>query len=286
MRARVEGITPSAPARGLLQVAQVVDYDDPIRWGSGIEVDAPPCGCATTWAPDCEVEPDDNPVAADVIAAAGPGPQFDSFTVEHVDACSTLGRAPSVEQEQSARTSFEAMEPAAIEAEFWTGALLADSPHLASPTADEPNPQGVEVVDAVATLESAIAEACRAGVIHVTPAAATWMARFHLLTREGGRHYTPLGTPVAVGSGYPGTGPDGEEAPEGFAWMYATGPIRVHRAPIRTTRDIDHEVNREVVRVDRLVLVEWDQCIHTAQLAWLGHTYSFPGAIPGSGSGS
>ena len=267
-RARVEGQTPSRPSRGLLSVASVVEYDLPIRWGAGAVVDPFPCGTAEVWTPDCDDLGADNPKPPDEMGPADGGVEFDPFHVIFLDACSTLGRAPTADQDAAARASFDAAEDQAIEAEFWTGTIASGNPALAAAeTVEAGDPAGI--VDALGQLEEAIAGTARTGVIHVTPTAAVWLARYHLITLAGARMVTPLGTPVAIGTGYPGTGPGGTPAPAGSSWMYATGAVRIHRAPVQVLHDVDHEINREVVRVEREVLVEYDTCIRFAQLA--GH---------------
>jgi hypothetical protein len=279
-RLRVEGSAPSAPLRGLLAVAQVVDYDLPARWAAGIEIDRRPCGCAEVWALDCEGS-GDNVKQADPLEPSTAGPRFDSFTVIWSDFCSTLGRAPTAEQEAAARENLTAVEGSAIEREFWGGGLLGAAPHLADASADEVAPPA-GIVDALAALETAIGDSCRAGVIHATPAAGTWLARYGLVTLSGQRLVTTaLGTPVAVGSGYPGTGPGGDVPPAGASWLYATGPVRIHRAPILVLQSIDQETNREVIRAEREVLVEWDLCLHAAVIAGHGEA-----VVPDAGSGS
>jgi hypothetical protein len=196
-RLRVEGSAPSAPLRGLLAVAQVVDYDLPARWAAGIEIDRRPCGCAEVWALDCEGS-GDNVKQADPLEPSTAGPRFDSFTVIWSDFCSTLGRAPTAEQEAAARENLTAVEGSAIEREFWGGGLLGAAPHLADASADEVAPPA-GIVDALAALETAIGDSCRAGVIHATPAAGTWLARYGLVTLSGQRLVTTaLGTPVGV----------------------------------------------------------------------------------------
>jgi hypothetical protein len=70
--------------------------------------------------------------------------------------------------------------------------------------------------------------------------------------------------------------------------MYATGPLRVRLDPIalQSTRPAEvtrRDTNHVVIRAERLVLVEWDRCLHVAQLA--GHGEAETPVLPGSGSG-
>ncbi|MEO1063628.1 MAG: hypothetical protein AAFZ07_19605 [Actinomycetota bacterium] len=118
------------------------------------------------------------------------------------------------------------------EAEFWTGAQIPENYHLTeaaaiAPVPTDPAPNGV-VTSGVATPEQAIAELDGAiatyvrsrGIVHI-PAFAS--AVFHdVLVFQGGRWVTPGGNIVAIGAGYPGTGPAGAARAEGTVWVYAT----------------------------------------------------------------
>lgn len=282
MRIRADGLTPSAPRFGLLSVAQVLEGDG--RWLNGVTLDPAPCGCADDgYDPAC----DDTPATVmsdEYPTEEGPSLDFDPFMVVKTRRCSVMGLGPFDEFVADLQAAFDAAEGAAIEHEFATATLVPTNPSLEDEAADVLDASAVQLTDAFAVLEEAIGASCRAGVIHVTPAAATWAARLNLIARDGQVLRTILGTPVAVGTGYPGAGPGGDPAPEGGAWLYATGPIRVRLGDVRQypadLSGISRSINRLVVRVERPALVEWDRCLHAAQLAVLGEQTS------GFGSGS
>ncbi len=287
LRQRVDGPAPSAPPRTIEAAVSVVEDDLPVRWASGVVLDPAPCGCADVWAPDCDA-PEENFKQEDDLTPGDLDVEVDAFSVIHTQGCSTLGLDLAA-QDAEARDAFDAHQWPAIEAELWTGTLLPTNPHLDAAGADELTPEAVELTAAVAALEAAIAATCQAGVIHMAPQAAVWAGRFGLLVDRGAGSplRTILGTPVAVGSGYTGTGPDGLEPDPGETYVYATGPVQVRLAPVVVLPSVDHRTNRRVIRVEREAIAIWDPgCLHAAQRVWLGHTTGTPPADAGSGSGS
>jgi hypothetical protein len=276
MRIRADGLTPSAPRFGLLSVAHVLEGDG--RWLNGVTLDPAPCGCVDDgFDPAC----DDTPptiMGDEYPEGEAPSLDFDPFMVAKIRRCSVMGLGPFDEFVADLQAAFDAGQGAAVEHEFATSTLVNTNPGLESEGSTILDESALGMTDAFAALEGAIADSCRAGVIHATPAAATWAARLNLIARDGQVLRTMLGTPVAVGAGYTGDGPGGDPAPEGGAWLYATGPIRVrlgdvHRYP-EDLSGISRSINRLIVRVERPALVEWDRCLHAAQLAALGEQTS------------
>lgn len=269
---RVEGLVPSAPLRGLLAVATVLDPDADDRWIGGVALDRGPCGCAEVWEP-CAAEPE--------AKAAGDGsdaepPEFQSFVVYHADSCSTFGLGAPAEFQARLRQTLDATQHRAIEHEFATSTLMPTNPGLSAAEATILDGTTDDLRAATAALERAIADSCRAGVIHATPEAATYMAAHNLIFADGQRLRTvAMGTPVVAGSGYPGAGPEGEDAPEaGTTWLYATGPVRVRLGAVQMLADdlsssMDRATNLATFRAERPALVEWDRCLHAAQLTTL-----------------
>lgn len=264
------------------------------RWLNGVALDPYPCECSIVEDPSCVDDPADR-------EGDGYGPDpggdptwrtFDPFTVYQPRACSTFGLGPYAEFVDRLRASFDASQHHAIEREVWTGGVIATNPAIADAGADlAGDPAGLPL--ALAQIEDAIGDTCRGGMIHMTRGAATMAARYNLLTIDaaasGRARMTATGTPVVIGSGYTGSGPDGAPAPAGASWIYATGPMLVRLGPVIIPADpptiIDRRVNRVVVRAERSVVVEWDDCVHLAQLAGLDESTT-PVIAPGSGSGS
>ena len=83
---------------------------------------------------------------------------------------------------------------------------------------------------------------------------------------------TSLGTPVVVGSGYTGAGPDGDAnaAPSGTnKWMYVTGPVTVHLGDAEIDNDsyaqgFNTSTNDLVIRGSRPAAVYFDPTLHYA----------------------
>lgn len=59
--------------------------------------------------------------------------------------------------------------------------------------------------------------------------------------------HTRQGTPLANGSGYGQTGPDGAEAPEGAGWLYISGQINIWSGEVNLIEATNHQENRNYV---------------------------------------
>jgi hypothetical protein len=293
MAERVEGPAPSAPLRGLLSVATVLEGDaagDGARWLNGVAIDPYPCGCGIVMPGIACVDDPAELEGEDVTASPDPDgwpTAFDPFLVYLPDSCSTFGLGPYDEFVGKLRTAFTAVQGAAIEGEFWTGTQVTTNPHLADGTSTEAGPPA-GIVEGVAQLEQAIAESCRAGVIHMPVAAAVVAGAYGLVEVQGQVLRTvAMGTPVVAGAGYTGTGPGGDAAPDGSAWIYATGPVRVRLGdvtiPDGIAQAMRRSINRVVVRAQRPALVEWDRCLHASQLVSMSEA-GVPVLPSGSGS--
>jgi len=293
MAERVEGVQPSAPLRGLLSVATVLEGDqagDGSRWLNGVAIDPYPCGCGIV-VPGIACVDDPEPLEGEDITPApeadGWPASFMPFLVYLPDSCSTFGLGPYDQFAARLRTAFDAVEGPAVEGEFWTGAQVPTNPHLADGTSTDAGPPA-GIVEGMAQLEQAIAESCRAGVIHMPVAAAVVASAYGLVEVQGQQLRTSaMGTPVVAGAGYTGTGPGGDAAPAGSAWLYATGPVRVHlgdvTVPDGITQAMRRNVNRVIVRAQRPALVEWDRCLHASQLVSMSEA-GVPVLPSGSGS--
>jgi hypothetical protein len=132
-----------------------------------------------------------------------------------------------------ARTRLGLQESFAVERAYWTGVAGGDptgAPHLAAATgAQVLSATPVSVARGLGMLEEAIG--LFTGAIGVIHGARHMVGSFPDLTEKGGRLTTKVGTQVALGTGYPGTGPDGTRA-AGVSWLYATGPVLVLRSPV------------------------------------------------------
>jgi hypothetical protein len=241
---------------GLLSVVQA-RYDEPdAHWRNGaIWQDI--CGLgSSTYDPFCLV--DSTPAAkADNINwntyAANP------FTVFAEVDCSPVGYSQE-EQRSRAVDALTRTEAYQVENVFWTGSAGGDAnivyPHLAANAAVNdatlfPVTQlqcaatavsGSVILDAVeglGRLEAALAACYQGkGVIHVPVLLAAQLFQWNLVEANGGQLRTKAGNLVAIGGGYPGTGPTGTLLPNAL-WIYATGPIFAYRSAPETFRFVE-----------------------------------------------
>jgi hypothetical protein len=179
----------------------------------------------------------------------------------------------------------EGVTQKALEKELWDGAIRKGQSHankaLTSNTSTLLNSgTAVNVNRALALLEHYIASdsPCgEQGIIHMTRDTAALLARegqifFHERTKD---HLSTMnGTPVILGSGYSGTGPDGDNhaAPtDGNKWMYATGTVKVYLGKVDVVNDnysqaynVSGNQNDMRLKAIRPAAVYFDSSIHLA----------------------
>lgn len=193
--------------------------------------------------------------------------------------------------EESVRRAITQSEQREVERALWTGAAggaLVVHPHLASDTdvLDESTamPPGPDIVlDTAATivsgngivttlgeLEDALADCYDGvGVIHVPRRLAPALANINVLNYTNGKYITPNGNIVVLGSGYPGTGPDGT----GTTWIYATGMPFIYRSVTRVFRprdSIERATNTLYTIAELTYVIGWDCCHLAAQVTLEG----------------
>lgn len=229
-RRRIEAPATTPRPYSLLTAVPVLPMSDP-HDENGLTWDPAPCSPADTWAIQCEPSAEDKLANADLY---GDTVETDPLVVYGAAACSFAGGVDLEELEEAARARLIAGEAFAVERAFMT-----DSPDLGrslqSAVDVTPASGALPMVGGIATLEAHLAEnALSRGVIHVPPAAAPYLNALRQVEAVGSRLQVPLtGTAVAVGAGYAANmGPDGTTAPAGEAWIYATGPMTIHRSEI------------------------------------------------------
>jgi len=117
----------------------------------------------------------------------------------------------------------------------------------------------VPLLRGVGLLEDALAERYGGiGVLHAARELAPLFEHKSLNRREGGRMRSPLDNVWAYGAGYSTAGPDGVAAPEGQAWLYATGPVVVRRSEIQTREVFDQRNNTRVAISERSYVITAD----------------------------
>lgn len=199
--------------------------------------------------------------------------------------CSPVGIG---EAEQAAQEALSRVENTRLEESFWTGVVggqVAAFPHLAA-NAEVDDDQsillqsaasvcvtGTDVARGLGELEDCLAD-CESGhgIIHIPPEALPTFFAWNLAIRRDNGLFTPAGHQIVVGTGYPGTGPDGSAAPAGSTWIYATGPMFGYRGGVRFTtarESFDRAENTLQMLAERTYVLGW-QCCHFAALIQLG----------------
>lgn len=212
--------------------------------------------------------------------------EFDCATVGLQDAQGTAERALSM------------AEPWQVERAFWTGLAGGQPvvyPHLAS-FAQVSDATGillqtaavnvtgvnsvgvvgdlVNVETALGLLEAALANCYNGvGVIHVPQLLVPTMDAWGIIKQQGAVMKTLNGNKVAIGAGYPGSGPDGVARAGNSCWMYATGnvfgfrsDVRV-RAPDNSAASLDRATNTRKMIAERTYVIGWDCCHFAVQTA-------------------
>jgi hypothetical protein len=220
---------------GLLSVVQA-RYDEPdAHWRNGV-----------TWQDICLTSRASTTLDPFCVTGAPPQPKVDNidvvtfgatpFTVYAEVDCSPVGYT---QEEQRARAidALTRLEPYQVERTFWTGAATVTGaavyPHLAEneavfegsgsmqitlQCAATPISGSVplDIVEGLGRLESGLAGCFDGqGTIHVPTILGADLNNRHLVKVEGAQMKTNTGHLVALGGGYPGTGPDGSR-PETF----------------------------------------------------------------------
>lgn len=227
------------------------------RWENGVQYQAETCADATTWAITCGTDAERETKEATLALPLVSGTPF----VAYLGILCPLVGYTLEEFGRLVRNALEACEQRAVERTFWTGDMGND-PHLADPdTVVLGGAEPLGVLQGIATLESYLADTyCGVGVLHAPRGLAPYAANFGLIQGTNPRLSTPLGTRWAFGAGYSvNIGPDGTPAPDGTAWIYATGQVNIWRSEVwmqpddleqafsRTTNDVEMFAERSFV---------------------------------------
>jgi hypothetical protein len=206
------------------------------------------------------------------------------FFIEVEETRSTLGFI-GIDRIARIRRQLEGVTQKAIEAELWDGAIRKGESHdnkaLTDSTATILNSgTALNPKRALALLEQTIGEVSHGGeqgIIHITRDVAVLLSSnsnmlFHDKVKE---HLQTLGgTPVVVGSGYSGNGPDGATGATASAtnkWIYATGLVRTYVGQVDTVNDnlsqaydVSGNANDMRLKAIRPAAVYFDTSIHLA----------------------
>lgn len=288
-RAHVAPPSFKASDFGLLSVVDARWPEADPHWRQGVEWQ-PLCGTISTTYDPCDAPtgtggpPPLPPLKSSNLTYEDRG--ANPFTVVADFKCSPAAFAEQAQElGEEALTRLESWE---VERTFWTGVAGGEPvvyPHLA---ADAEVTEGVirpvllqsaatpvtgavmNIVEALGLLEQALADCYNGvGVIHVPAMLGPLLVAERLVERDGrdGRRLkTPKGNLVALGAGYPGTGPDGSDPAPGTAWIYATGAVFAYRSgvEIMPLSSIVNRANNDVEAIaERTYVLGWD-CCHLA----------------------
>lgn len=206
------------------------------RWEcGGIEYQPEVCGTPIGWSAVCPpaVPADKVPDLEFPLVSGLP------FTVLLGVPCRLVGTSLE-ELERRVVSAFTYNEQRAVEEIFWTGSL--GNNHLADPDCVDLTPAegALSIVAGVGKLESHLrSNYGGTGVLHAPTGLAAFAAAMNLIVgTPPAKLVTPLGTRWAFGAGYEvNTGPDGTPAPDGEAWIYATGQVSIIRSEVFVNPD-------------------------------------------------
>lgn len=237
------------------------------RWEMGAQWETLPCAPAQVVTDPC-VTGDEDPINLAFDAEGGISTST-PFTVIGEYKCSPVGNAIERGQQQALEQLF-ATEEFSAERELWAGSAGSE-PSLKSDVTLVENPDTTEPLwepkDSVARLERYLITSgyTSLGVIHMSRVLASYLVSTKALRIESGRLYTAMGTPVIAGSGYDGSGPDGEAG----QWAYITPALRGFRSDVTMippSAGLDRSKNDLYAVAERTYLIGWDQCVDTGAL--------------------
>lgn len=204
------------------------------------------------------------------------------FTVYASYDCPPVGRT-SNEAFAIAEKRLNIRESSEVERIFWTG--LTESGTLINPSLAfgnsecgnppinlTPNSGPLSPTSALAALESNLAECVPGtGVIHANYGLANFLAANHLIYENGDAWFTVTGQRLALGAGYPGSGPANTPSSPGTTWAFATGPIMVLRSqvfltPERYAQAVDASINSVQIYAERVYAIGWSCCLFAVQV--------------------
>jgi hypothetical protein len=195
---------------------------------------------------------------------------FQPFVLVGRDICSPVQWQTSGGQER-AREHLTLLASKVIESELATAAVTETNPHFASASTTILGTGAQTPEIALALLVQAIADGSSGvGVIHARPKlVAIWAAAGLIHVGADGILRTVGGTPVVAGSGYTGTGPNGEAVTTTSEWAYATDNVAVHIGPAvlvpdNLTQSTDRTNNILAWRVEMGAVAVWGGCLTVA----------------------
>lgn len=227
---------------GIESISEVIDGDG--RWETGLEWQPDICGPASVYRTCFGFDPDESgeslpPLEPKDFVDGVPTSYTKAFAVYSGVECTPVGNFWEIAEARGRNFLLNGRERA-LESQLVLGTAYS-GPSLSDSTTEDITPTvgtAVDVVLGMALLEQWIGEnGAGQGAILGARRDVLLAASGHAIMdiRPGDtRLYTRLATPVAALSGFDGSvGPNGEEAGEGEAWLYATGSLpRIWRGEI------------------------------------------------------
>ena len=271
-------IVPSA--FGLLAVVKPENSTDEAQWVRGFSQEwETTLYSATNWD-------DTDTTDGEVVAAGTPiyYTEIKPFFIEAEELRSGLGFL-GLDRIARIKRQLEGVTQHAMEVELWDGAVRKGESHANKALSDASatilnGGTALSPRRALALLEHSIGQASdggEQGIIHVTrDVAALLSSNSNMIFHETEKDHlqTMGGTPVVVGSGYTGTGPDGATGAAASAtnkWIYATGTVRTYVGDVDVVNDnlaqaYDVSGNQNDMRLKaiRPAAVYFDTSIHLA----------------------
>lgn len=187
-----------------------------------------------------------------------------AFTVYGHYHCSALG-VPFDWAQKMANEHLKSREEARVEQAIWTGDL-GNVPSLAKSSGIDTNSTAASIRRGIADVENRLGKLYGSqGVLHMTREVALLAIARSVLDVSHGRLVTELGTPVAAGAGYPGSGPNNTAAGAGKSWVFGSGSLLGYRSDIETSSNrpgdlVDQQHNNIYAIAERSYLIGWENC--------------------------
>ena len=271
-------IVPSA--FGLLAVVKPENAPGEDQWVRGFSQEwETTLYSATNWD-------DTDTTDGEVVAAGTPTyyTEIKPWFIEAEELRSTLGFL-GIDRIERVKRQLEGITQQAMEVELWDGVVRKGESHankaLSSASATILNSgTALTARRALALLEHEIGQVSdggEQGIIHMTRDMAALLSSSSqmLLHNKDEDHLQTLGgTPVIVGSGYSGAGPDGATGATATAinkWIYATGTVRTYVGDVDVVNDnlaqaydVSGNANDMRIKAIRPAAVYFDTSIHLA----------------------
>lgn len=215
---------------------------------------------------------------------------YEPFIIEVPYTCSSFG-FQAAEYEKRALRQLMATMHKALENEFWTGSINPSNPSLVGSTPNDDahilNPGGAAAPVAVSPgvalmlLSQALANCGSGGrgMIHATPALVErWVNLPAVQCNDKLITTRARGDIIVNGSGYPGTGPEGQPTPgPNEVWAYATGMVNLRLGdpevyPKEFSEAFDRGTNTVTYRGEIVASAVHDLCCSFAMLVDLCDT--------------